>query len=139
MNFKAESVRTSWPTTTTLQAARPNLAKLSLAKMAFALFVFCAVTAIVSPAQTLSTLVDFDGTDGNYPEYVSLVQGTDGNFYGTTGYGGDNGDGTVFKINSEGVLTTLYSFCSQTNCADGGGPAAGLVQGTDGNFYGTTS
>jgi len=38
----------------------------------------------------------------------------------------------------EGALTTLYSFCSQSRCADGANPVAGLVQGTDGNFYGTT-
>jgi uncharacterized repeat protein (TIGR03803 family) len=76
--------------------------------------------------------------DGAEP-YAALVQGTDGNFYGTTGYGGANGQGTVFKITSGGTLTTLYSFCSQTNCADGSLPMAELVQGTTGNFYGTTS
>ena len=48
--------------------------------------------------------------------------------------------GTVFKINTQPpyTLTTLYSFCSQTNCIDGTYPAGGVVQGTDGNFYGTT-
>jgi uncharacterized repeat protein (TIGR03803 family) len=71
------------------------------------------------------------------------VQGTDGNFYGTTSQGGVNVSnssvgGTVFKITPTGTLTTLYSFCSLTNCADGEAPTAGLVQGTDGNFYGTT-
>jgi uncharacterized repeat protein (TIGR03803 family) len=82
--------------------------------------------------------------DGANP-YSGLVQGTDGNFYGTTRYGGSNeacnggGCGTVFKITSTGTLTTLYSFCSQANCTDGSAPLAGLVQATDGNFYGTTS
>ena len=52
--------------------------------------------------------------------------------------GGANGTGTVFKITPTGTLTTLYSFCSQTNCTDGASPAAGLVQATDGDFYGTT-
>src|SRR6202041_2858276 len=54
--------------------------------------------------------------------------------------GGTNGadEGTVFKITPAGSLTTLYSFCSQANCADGATPYAGLVQGSDGNFYGTT-
>ena len=65
--------------------------------------------------------------------------GTDGNFYGTTEYGGANGDGTVFTITAGGALTTLYSFCAQANCADGYNPRADLVQGTDGNFYGDTS
>jgi len=85
----------------------------------------------------LTTLHSFDGTDGAYP-YAGLIQATDGNFYGTTESGGANGDGTVFKITLGGKLTTLYSFCSQSNCTDGGYPYAGLVQATDGNFYGTT-
>src|ERR1017187_5978770 len=48
-----------------------------------------------------------------------LVQGTDGNFYGTAAVGGPNNGGTVFKIPPGGTLTTLYSFCSEPNCADG--------------------
>jgi len=64
-----------------------------------------------------------------------LIQATDGNFYGTTTYGGDNNWGTVFKVTPEGILTTLYSFAF----TDGEDPEAGLVQGTDGNFYGTTA
>lgn len=70
---------------------------------------------------------------------VSLIQATDGNFYGTTHGGGSNGAGTVFRITPTGTLTTLYSFCSQTNCADGSYPDGGVVQATDGNFYGTTA
>jgi uncharacterized repeat protein (TIGR03803 family) len=68
-----------------------------------------------------------------------VVVGVDGNFYGTTYYGGAYGDGTVFKITAKGQLTPLYSFCAQTNCTDGSQPSAGLVQGTDGNFYGNTT
>lgn len=49
-----------------------------------------------------------------------------------------SGCGTIFKITLSGDLTTPYSFCSQANCADGEAPAVGLVQATDGNFYGTT-
>jgi uncharacterized repeat protein (TIGR03803 family) len=82
-------------------------------------------------------------TDGGGP-HAKLVQGTDGNFYGTTDYGGANygcsvidGCGTVFKITPGGTLTTLYSFCSLSNCQDGYGPISPLVQATDGNFYGT--
>jgi uncharacterized repeat protein (TIGR03803 family) len=83
-------------------------------------------------------------TDGYQPN-AGLVQGTNGDFYGTTSEGGatasedETGAGTVFKITSKGDLTTLYSFCSKTGCTDGALPNAGLVQATDGNFYGTTN
>ncbi len=74
-------------------------------------------------------------TNGAYPS-AALVQGSDGNFYGTTADGGTNGGyGTVFKISTNGVLTSLYSF---TGGNDGAGPS-GLAQGSDGNFYGTTA
>jgi uncharacterized repeat protein (TIGR03803 family) len=76
-------------------------------------------------------------TDGQYP-VAALVEGTDGTLYGTTEFGGINGDGTVFKLKPGGVRTTLYSFCSQADCTDGNRPVAGLAQGADGNFYGTT-
>jgi uncharacterized repeat protein (TIGR03803 family) len=79
-----------------------------------------------------------DSTDGSRP-YAGLIQAADGNFYGTTDIGGAIGLGTVFRVTSRGKLTTLYSFCSQRNCTDGQEPAAGLVQATDGNFYGTTN
>ena len=96
----------------------------------------------ITPDGTLTTLHSFDGTDGAWP--AGLVQATDGNFYGTTTGGGASnncffGCGTVFKITPSGTLTALYSFCSQSDCADGGWPQAALVQASDGNFYGTTS
>ena len=102
---------------------------------------FC-VMAIGAPAQTsptLTTLHNFKITDGRAPEAV-LVQGTDGNLYGSTYLGGNTGGvcgdgcGTVFKITTAGMLTMLHSF----NKTDGANPKAGMVQGTDGNFYGTT-
>ena len=74
------------------------------------------------------------GTDGAYPS-GELVQGSDGEFYGTTQEGGSSASGTVFKISAGGVLETLHSFAGGT---DGASPRAGLVQGSDGNFYGTT-
>ena len=110
-------------------------------KTIFLVCIFCAVEAIGSSAQTFKTLLSFNGTDGSYPggypfpifSSGPLVQGIDGNFYGTTVYGGSYGDGTVFRITPGGTLTTLHNF----EGTDGIGPN-GLVQGTDGNFYGTT-
>jgi uncharacterized repeat protein (TIGR03803 family) len=88
----------------------------------------------ISPAGALTTLYTFSGTpDGANPSGV-LVQGSDGNFYGTTANGGTNGYGTVFRISPGGSLTNLHSFSFFT---DGALPPAGLVQGSDGNFYGT--
>ena len=113
----------------------------NLAKAASAIAGLCAV-AVVSTAQTLTTLYSFCSqpgcTDGISPS-AGLIQTSDGNLYGTTWGGGANGSkGTVFRITTGGVLTTLYSFCSQDNCADGQWPYAGLVQASDGNLYGTT-
>ncbi len=98
------------------------------------------------PGTGLTTLYSFCSTssppvvctDGQEP-FAGVIQGSDGNFYGTTYLGGANeGSGTIFKISPGGALTTIYSFCSVYACADGSGPAGGLVQGSDGNFYGTT-
>jgi len=86
----------------------------------------------VTPAGTLTTLFCFNNTNGASP-YAVLVQGTNGNFYGTTWAGGSNGLGTIFEVTTNGVLTSLISF----NAANGANPQAGLVQGGNGNFYGT--
>ena len=93
----------------------------------------------MTPAGVLTTLVEFNNTapNGAFPE-GSLVQGTDGNFYGVTGIGGLNNNGTVFKMTPAGVLTTLVLFNRYT-APKGSGPSGSLVQGTDGSFYGTTA
>ncbi len=101
----------------------------------------CGTIFEITSAGVLTVLHSFDSNDGAYPNW--LVQASDGNFYGTNSSGGLNnacsgGCGTAFSITPAGTLTTLYNFCSQPNCADGYGPNAGLVQATDGNFYGTT-
>jgi uncharacterized repeat protein (TIGR03803 family) len=90
-----------------------------------------------SPNGVYRTLYSFrGGNDGGYPE-AALAQGSDGYFYGTTYGGGTNGwdAGTVFKITTNGVLTTLKSFYRGL---EGANPVAGMVRGSDGNFYGTT-
>lgn len=113
-------------------------------KRTVAALALCATTAIALPAQTFTTLVTFDGTNGANPG-AALVQATDGNLYGTTESGGltgslcSSGCGTVFRVTPGGALTTLYDFCSQSNCTDGFEPLfASLLQATDGNLYGTT-
>jgi uncharacterized repeat protein (TIGR03803 family) len=172
-----------------------SVAKLDLAKTVWIVFLFCAATAIVSPAQTPTTLHSFDSTDGQLPEL--LVQASNGSIYATTAEAGANGFGTVFKITPggrftlldsfdaadgeypygaplvqtangylygtlqaggadltlcggsgcgtffrmtpAGTLKTLHNFCSQTNCTDGSTPLMGLALAADGSFYGTTS
>ncbi len=99
----------------------------------------CAGATIASLGQTFTTLVNFDGTNGDNPQFMSFVQGTDGNLYGTTSGGGTDNNGTVFKMTPAGKLTTLHSFCYGTGCTDGYNPYGSVVQGADGNFYGTTS
>jgi uncharacterized repeat protein (TIGR03803 family) len=100
-------------------------------------FLLCLAITVASRAQTFTSLVSFNQSYGQNP-VGSLVQGFDGNFYGTTEVGGKNLAGEVFKITPSGTLTRLYSFCSLANCADGGFPLAGLALSSDGNFYGTT-
>jgi uncharacterized repeat protein (TIGR03803 family) len=94
------------------------------------------IGCITVSAQALTTLHSFNGGDGRSPE-ATLVQGSDGNFYGTTALSGAHAKGTVFKIDTTGSLTTLHSFSGSPG--DGAVPVAGLVQGSDGNFYGTTA
>ena len=94
----------------------------------------CGIVFKMTPSGTMTTLHNFNGTDGSRPE-ASMLKASDGNLYGTTFEGGANNLGTVFKITLGGSLTTLHSFDS----SEGYQPAAPLVQGNDGNFDGTTN
>jgi uncharacterized repeat protein (TIGR03803 family) len=96
----------------------------------------------MTPTGQLTSLHSFctspNCADGATPRGM-LIQAASGKLYGTTFSGGsDPGGGTIYEITLTGKLTTFYNFCSQTNCIDGATPIAGLVKGTDGNFYGTT-
>jgi uncharacterized repeat protein (TIGR03803 family) len=92
---------------------------------------------VMSPTGSVTALHSFTHTEGSYPNGV--IEGTDGNFYGTTRVQGGTGNGTIFQITPSGQVNILYNFCSSSLCSDGGVPWSGLVQGTDGNFYGTTN
>lgn len=87
------------------------------------LYLFCAQTGC---------------TDGGQPE-AGLVRDRDGNFYGTTYYGGASDNGVVFELARDGTETVLYSFCAQSNCTDGSGPITNLVPDGRGNLFGTAS
>jgi uncharacterized repeat protein (TIGR03803 family) len=95
----------------------------------------------ITPSGKLTTLYSFcslsNCSDGAVPE-GTLTQGTSGNFYGTTFFDGATFYGTVFEITPAGKLTTLYNFCSKSDCTDGMFPGYGVIQGSDGSFYGTT-
>jgi uncharacterized repeat protein (TIGR03803 family) len=84
----------------------------------------------------LTSLDSFNYTNGGSLPYAGLTAAPDGNFLGTTYEGGAYGYGTVFQVSPAGAVTTIYAFTGQ---GDGGHPAAGLVQGSDGNYYGTTA
>jgi uncharacterized repeat protein (TIGR03803 family) len=113
-----------------------KVSKLNWATKACGVFLLWAAAAAALPAQTFRSLLSFDLMDGHAPA-APLVQGTDGNFYGTTLYGGTVNDdaGTVFKITPDGTLTTLYSFGGATGGVE---PLPGLIQATNGDLYGTT-
>jgi uncharacterized repeat protein (TIGR03803 family) len=95
----------------------------------------CGTVFRINPNGNYANFYSFTGSpDGASPQ-AGLVQGSDGNFYGTTSSGGTHDAGTVFRITPGGSKTILYSFGGSP---DGAVPLAGLLQGSDGNFYGTT-
>jgi uncharacterized repeat protein (TIGR03803 family) len=95
---------------------------------------FGAVFRVTSTGK-VTLIYNFDNSHGADP-VGPVIQGSDGNFYGTTSDGGDtNGDGALFKLTPKGTITLLHTF----NGSDGSRPLGGMVQASDGNFYGATS
>jgi uncharacterized repeat protein (TIGR03803 family) len=94
---------------------------------------FGSVYKVSSAGKFTNLHIFADESLGGYP-YAPLVQGTDGNLYGTATVGGTNAGGTAFQITTKGRLTVLFNFDS----AHGVTPVGPLIQGGDGNFYGTT-
>jgi len=104
------------------------------------LWALIAAPCSLTQAQTFKTLFDFasDPTGPTNPEPLGLlVQGRDGNIYGTSQSGGTNGKGVVFQVTPDGTLRVIYNFAF--DASPGFAPTGGLTLGTDGNFYGTTS
>src|SRR3569833_1413523 len=97
---------------------------------------------MMTPAGKITVLHSFADpstpNDGLGPE-GGLVEGPDGNLYGTTAVGGSHGEGTIFKITKAGALTILHSFRDGSVAGDGSWPEAAMIVGSDGNFYGTTT
>src|SRR6266516_2425200 len=109
--------------------------RLRLLKQWAALAQLLLFAPLSATAATLTTIHAFNGVDGLFVH--GLVLGNDGNFYGTTYQGGPAWPavlGTVFRMAPDGTVTTLYSFSGP----DGYWPGGRLIQGSDGNFYGTT-
>jgi uncharacterized repeat protein (TIGR03803 family) len=96
----------------------------------------------ITPTGTLTTIYRFSGLADEGNPLAALIQGSDGNLYGTTAGGLPNEYGTVFKVTLDGTLTTLFVFTYDSATAtwpNGNAPEAALVEGPDGNFYGTTT
>lgn len=97
--------------------------------------VCCAAVAITATAQTFNTVASFTGSNGENPNRILLLQGTAGDIYGTTTFGGAPNLGTIFSLTRQGSLQTIHAF----DGADGALPVGGLIQAADGNFYGSTA
>jgi uncharacterized repeat protein (TIGR03803 family) len=95
----------------------------------------CGTVFRMTPKGIVRVLHNFGGEDGDSPE-APVIQGSEGNFYGDTAYGGNNDGGVVFKLTPHGGITVLHNFAGPPN--DVWTPAAGLLPATDGNFYGVT-
>ncbi len=100
--------------------------------------VVLTVVAPLSPGTTLSNLYSFTGGDDGANPEAALLQAGNGNFYGTAYNGGAYGQGAIFQLSATSSFAPVYSFGTDITGWDGVGPTSALVEGNDGNFYGTT-
>jgi uncharacterized repeat protein (TIGR03803 family) len=132
----------AWPRTGLIQAADGNFYGTTSSGGDGNCTFGCGTAFEITAGGTLTTLFNFDFSTAGPSS--GLLQANNGNFYGTTSAGGNfsvcpfNGCGTVFELTAGGTFTTLYSFCAQPNCSDGGGPISGVIQARNGSLYGTT-
>lgn len=96
-----------------------------------------AATSTCASSQTYTVIANLTGANSN--PTGNLIQGVNGDLYGTSDAEMGSTLGTVFEVTAGGTVSTLYSFCSKPSCADGSIPAAGLMLANDLNFYGTTT
>jgi len=90
---------------------------------------------VVSGSDAITTLATFDATNGSSPQGGVVMDGS-GNLYGTTEYGGANGDGTIFQLGiGNSTITTLVSF----DGSDGAMPLCGVLVDNQGNLMGATA
>ncbi len=90
---------------------------------------------------TVTSLVSFTGTSGaavGTTPSTNLLLASDGNLYGTTTSGGASSAGTIYSVTTGGVFTSLGSFTGTSGAMPGLSPSSNLIQGADGNLYGTT-
>jgi uncharacterized repeat protein (TIGR03803 family) len=111
-----------------------RLRAISTALSSAIVLIAAILTTPTADGQTFTVLHTFNGTDGANP-YAGVIRDKAGNLYGTTLNGG-RGAGNVFKLDTSGVLTTLYSFTNRPG--DGASPYGNLVRDPWGNLYGTT-
>jgi uncharacterized repeat protein (TIGR03803 family) len=98
----------------------------------------CGTVFRLQPGGALTTLYAFSTSDGQgFRPLGGLLQGKDGNYYGSASAGGSGVNGSLFRITPAGVLSKLYDFSTHGN-ADGTSPASGLILGPDGGYWGVT-
>ena len=115
-------------------------------KLACLAVAFCVAGTMGASAQTFKTLVNFNESNGAYPQWGALAQGLNGELYGTTSGGGlfrqvcflnpDSLCGTIYKVTADGTLTIVHDF---TDDRDGSGPSPGLVLDASGFLYGSNA
>jgi uncharacterized repeat protein (TIGR03803 family) len=100
------------------------------------IFKYNPTSDVLTPLHAFCALANCSDGGG---AHTGLIQGSDGNFYGTAGGGNATANGVIYRLSTSGSYSLLYTFCLAANCPDGAGPEGPLVESSDGNFYGVTA